>query len=266
LISYCCQNQTNINLHDKKDFFYCIDFYPAFLYPCKVEINKKNQSGQIKLIIFDILIGSNRLTPILSDSALLDKVDFKNFLVLDTISLISMKSDTMTGLDGIGVKNLYCQDTVRNNFYFWSPQKGTTEHKIVEVVIGLLRKKFTTLKYQEYIEQLEQYFNFGLPCKKISNNPLEIRIYGSLTSNNKDELNNFINKLPSDTSIVIDMTNFNRMGTMYYPLFRSLINRNKNIIWVTKDNNQLKEIGIDTLKIVNNIKLGREIVKQKLSK
>jgi hypothetical protein len=266
MISYCCPKQIDKNWYNKDNFIYYIDFYPAFLHPCRIEITKKEQLGQIKLIIFNVLIGSDKLYPILSDSALLNNADFKEFSMLDTISLISMKSNVSIGLDGIGVKNFYCQDTMQNNFYFWSPQKGMPEHKIVEVIIGLLRKKFTSLKHQEYIEQLEQYYDFGLPCKRIKINPFEIRIYGSLTAKHEDELNNFINELPSDKSIVVDMTNFNGMGTMYYSLFRSLINRNKNIIWVIKKNKyQLKEIGVDTLKIVDDIELGRYMTEQKMS-
>lgn len=264
LLAGCSGKTSKVDktLADVKYFAYYTDFSPSFMPSCRISIIKKGEIGQLKLIVYNFRDTSRTLRVAYADSVVLKDSDFNYFFnTLDSISLMTMKTDSSMGLDGIGVQNTCYQDTIKNTFYFWSPNKGSKEHKIVEAVIGLTRQKFTSMKQQEYFESLEQYFDFGLPCKKISDNPYEVRIYGSLSSNEEQELNKFIKDLPSDRPILIDMTNFEGMGTMYYPLFKSLINRNKNIVWATRYKRQLKEIGIDTTKIAPDISTARQWMK-----
>jgi hypothetical protein len=260
-----CSNTTNkvdLTSADANYFAYYVDFGPSFMPSCRISIIKKDKIGQLKLTVYNFRDTSRTLRINYADSVELTESDLKYFFnTLDTISLMEMKSDSSMGLDGIGVHNTCYQDSIKNAFYFWSPNKGSKEHKIVEAVIGLSRQKFTAMKYQEYFESLEQYFDFGLPCKKISDNPYEVRIYGSLSSNEEKELNKFVNELPSDRPILIDMTNFEGMGTMYYPLFKSLITRNNKIVWATRYKQQLKEIGVDTTKIAADIETARQWMK-----
>lgn len=264
LLTSCTYKTCKVDatLADVCYFAYYVDFDPSFMPSCRISIIKKDKIGQIKLTVYNFRETSRTLGINYADSVVLTESDFKYFFnTLDTISLIKMKSDSSMGCDGIGVHNTFYQDSIKNAFYFWSPNKGSKEHKIIEAVIGLSRRKFTGMKYQEYFESLEQYFDFGLPCKKISDNPYEVRIYGSLSSNEEQELNKFINKIPSDRPVLIDMTNFEGMGTMYYPLFKSLITRNTKIVWATKYKQQLKEIGVDTTKIAADIETARQWMK-----
>lgn len=243
-------------------FAYYVDFAPSFMPSCRISIIKKDRIGQIKLTVYNFIdtSGTTRINYV--DSVELTESDFKYFFnTLDTISLMKMKSDSSIGLDGIDVNNTCYKDSIKNTFYFWSPNKGSKEHKIVEAVVGLSRQKFTAMIYQEYFESLEQYFDFGLPCKKINDSPHEVRIYGILSLNEEKELNKFINELPANRPILIDMTNFEGMGTMYYPLFKSLIDRNPKIVWVTRNKQQLMEIGVDTTKIFEDIEIARQWLK-----
>jgi hypothetical protein len=254
---------TNCSVNTTKDeatpveascFEYYTKFSPAFLHSSKISISKKNNIGQIKLTVFNFL--DTNLS--FSDSAVLSASDFNFFFrKLGSISLMKMKSSRSMGLDGIGVHNMYLQDNRKNQFYFSSPIKGSKEHQIVEAIIGLSQLNLKDTKSKEYLESLEQYFDFGLPCKKISDNPYEVRIYGSLSSDEEQELTNFIQAIPSDQPVVIDMTNFEGMGTMFYPLFKSLIKRNKQIIWAKKHATQLIEIGVDTAQIEPDIQAAR---------
>ena len=260
-----CSNKTSQfdeTLVNANYFAYYADFAPSFMPSCRISIIKKDRIGQIKLTVFNFIdtSGTTRINYV--DSLELTESDFKYFFnTLDTISLMKMKSDSSIGLDGIVVNNTCYKDSIKNTFYFWSPNKGSKEHKIVEAVVGLSRQKFKAIKYQEYFESLEQYFDFGLPCKKINDSPYEVRIYGSLSSNEEKELNKFINELPANIPILIDMTNFEGMGTMYYPLFKSLIDRNTKIVWATRYKQQLKEIGVDTTKIFEDIETARQWLK-----
>ena len=269
---------------DPDYFAYYVSFSPAFLQSSRISIIRENGKGLIKFTVFKFYENSTVVTNVYkgypqiffndttrkvrkidySDSTALSQADFKYFFTtLGNISLIKMESDSTFGFDGIAIFNICYQGKDKNVFFYWSPRKGSKGHKIVEAVIGLSRLKFTSKKYTEYFESLEQYFEFGLPCKKISENPFEVRIYGNLTSSNELELTKFIDDLPSDKPILIDMTNFGGMATMFYPLFNSLITRNKRVYWATAYNSQLIEIGVDTAKIANDIETARKWMKSK---
>ena len=202
-----------------------------------------------------------------ADSATLTKDDINYFFTaVDSLSVLKMKSPEYPGgTDGITVYNNITLDTSRNEFKFWSPRRNRNpqEHKLVEAILALSRRKFAMLKQQEYFESLEQYFDFGLPCKITSTNPLEVRVYGDLSANEEQELNTFVNSLPIDKPILIDMTNFNGMGTRFYPLFKSLLKRNPDIVWVTNTKGeslkQVQEIGVPVNRIVNSVTDGRAL-------
>lgn len=258
-----CSKQTNSSKIPPNYFAYYADFLPSFMEPCRIEIVSKTNIGRMKITVFKPTKQDREI--LFTDSTVLDKVDLNSFFnTLDSISLLKFKPGKENmGLDGIKVYNTVYSDSATNEFKFWSPRKTTEpkEHKIVEAVIELARKKFYTLRHQEYFESLEQYFDYGLPCKIISQNPYEIRIYGILSIDESYYLNNFIKSLPHDKPILIDMTNFQSMGTIFYPLFKNLTERNKNVLWATSYTRQLKEIGVDTSTIFADIESARTKLK-----
>lgn len=248
-------------------FAYQGEYHPSFMPSCTFAIKTNDGAGRIKLTVFN---DRDSLRPALfTDSAALGKDDLRFFFTaLDSVPLFKMATKESNGLDGITVYNIVSQDSLHNKFKFWSPRKkgNPEEHKLVEAVLGLSRRKFTSLKQQEYFESLEQYFDFGLPCRVTSTEPFEVRIYGGLSSNEEEALHKFVHDLPSNKPMLIDMSNFNGMGTMFYPLFRSLVKRNPNIVWVVaspKTNGfaQLHEMGISSSRINTTITNGRNQIK-----
>lgn len=252
--------------HDKQyQFRYRGEYYPSFMPPCIISIVARDSTQRITLRAYD----DRRATPvtIVEDSAHLSSADLTFFFSkLDTIPVLKMRTKEQLGTDGITVYNTISRDSVQNKFQFWSPRKDSSpqEHKLVEAVLGLARRKFTTQQEQEYFESLEQYFDFGLPCKVTNTNPFEVRMYGSLSSDNEKELTRFVEQLPSDCPILIDMTNFEGMGTMFYPLFRRLLARNPHIVWVASkwSQKQLQELGVPAASITMTITDGRARIQQ----
>lgn len=248
-------------------FAYQGEFYPSFMHSCTFVIKTNDGAGRLKMTVFN---DRDSLRPALfADSAALNKDDLRFFFTaLDSVQLFKMATKESYGLDGITVYNVVSQDSLHNKFKFWSPRKkgAPQEHKLVEAVIGLFRRKFTSLKQQKYFELLEQYFDFGLPCRVTSTEPFEVRIYGGLSSNEEAALNKFVHDLPTDKPMLIDMTNFNGMGTMFYPLFRSLLKRNPNIVWVASPETngfaQLHEMGVPSSRIDTTITGGRNQIKR----
>jgi hypothetical protein len=244
-------------------FSYQGDYYPSFLPSSTISIMTTPDVQRMWLSIYQYRDTVKTLT--LATSAALSPADQAFFATkLAGVPVLKMRTKEQLGTDGITVYNTISRDSVQNKFHFWSPRKASApqEHKLVEAVLGLARRKFTTQQEQEYFESLEQYFDFGLPCKVTSTNPFEVRMYGSLSSDNEQELTRFVEQLPSDRSILIDMTNFEGMGTMFYPLFQRLLARNPRIVWVASkwSQKQLQELGVPADRMTMTTAAGRALI------
>ena len=160
------------------------------------------------------------------------------------------EKERLPGTDGITVnvisKLLVGNDTLR----FWSPRRETQSeyYLILDPIFATMRAHLIEQAEINYIEQLEQYFDFGFPIKQISDNPLKYRIYGALSVDDETtkKLDDFISSVPTDEPLVIDMSNFQSMGTLFYPNFQRLLGRNNQIKWLANEGayQQLVEIGI----------------------
>jgi hypothetical protein len=264
IFSTVCSGQTPAS-----DFALSLDFAPSFIAPCKVTIFCKPDSNRIEFTIYkDINNGDmglktqaalartdlNTLEDFLKNYQF-SKNSWRDKLGTDTIVFEGKTMVVNTGgLDGITVNGSFTQNNDGREFSFWSPRKGSENNKLVKLIFTLLCKSFPEEKIINYIEQLEGYFPFGLGLKKISDNPLKYKLYGAITSHEEKEITSFINNLPSDRDVFIDLSNFNGMGTMFYPLFKSLTAKNKRIYWVKpspKGLQQLCEIGVPMENILN---------------
>jgi hypothetical protein len=152
------------------------------------------------------------------------------------------------GLDGISVfvvsNRLKANDTIE----FWSPSREGSDnvyYQLLDPVFTVMKKYMTADAEMMYVEQLEQYFDYGVPIKKTGNN--EFRIYGALSyfEHVTNAINSLIHDIPSGESVVIDMSNFEGMGTIYYPHFKKLLAKNNQIKWIVNERarQQLLEIG-----------------------
>jgi hypothetical protein len=150
------------------------------------------------------------------------------------------------GLDGISLVMNINGDTI----HCWSPSRKTqaSYYYILDPLFKLLYDSYPQDEQVRYIELLEQYFEYPLPIKQVSKNPIVFKIYGSLSVDEESTkaLNQFIDSLPPDQPITIDMTNFQGMGTLYYPNFRNLIRKNTLITWLANQEaeEQLLAIGV----------------------
>ncbi|MDJ1486224.1 hypothetical protein QNI16_37420 [Cytophagaceae bacterium YF14B1] len=244
-----------------------IDFRPSFIDQCLVDITVKEGKGDIEIILKSLERDKSVPSQVISQQKVLDKDSLESSIkLIDMDSLFACKTLETFGLDGISV-SVHLKDIQRTNeFTFWSPRKATepTEHQLVEVVLELIRQHFTDDSYQNYLEQLEQYFEFGLPAKIKSVDPFVVRIYGSLSVYEKDELTQFLQDLPVAKPILMDMSNFNGMGTILYPVFQSLLSHTNRIIWVANHyaKDQLLAIGVQPEDIVQDFQTGIAQIKR----
>lgn len=109
-----------------------------------------------------------------------------------------------------------------------------------------------------YWRTLENYFPHPFSFRKEGKGYI---LYGTLSANDENtrQLNALIDQFPANRPVVIDARYFNGMDTFYYPYFRRLLRKNKQISWIKPINgayqpsswgrplngrNQLNETGV----------------------
>lgn len=218
-----------------------VDFYPSFITNSTLTIKKKSNGFTIQLHADKIkeksfTIDSNLVE---LDSFLVD-YRFKHKGAIDTIGEEKKIEDGDTvvsyllsfGTDGINVYGKLKNVNDEKTFKFWSPDSGDKNHELIEILFKLMYEQFKSQESINYLEQLEQYFDFGLGLRKLNDNPLTYKLYGSISSNELEELYVFFDSLPIDKVVNIDMSNFNGMGTMFDEDFLELSETHDLIRWV----------------------------------
>lgn len=243
-----------------QSFVYQGDFYPAFLPTATFVIRTHQEAGQLKLTRYKSRSSREQLV----DSVALTERELRTFFsALDSVPLLKMTTKEQAGTDGITVENSVSRNGVHNHFRFWSPKKPSQEHQLVEAVLGLARRKFLQPQ-KAYFESLEEYFDFGLPCEITSTDPYEVRIHGVIYGEEKwvKDLQAFLQRLPTEQPILIDMTNSHGMASNCFPVFRTFLARNERVMWVPPPAalTDLKEMGVPTRQIAKTVAEGRQLV------
>jgi hypothetical protein len=251
------------------DYVLTLSFAPSFMTSSELSIQVKGDS-----CIFNIFFNKSyksqqelfetKAVPASKSKALTSFIKdymFQPKQKLDTVGSRKplIQGDSVTayainiGLDGINVYGTFNQNNVVNKFAFWSPDKGTKNAELIAIVFNLIGNAFTDQKTINYIEQLQQYFPHQLGLKKLSNNPLTYKLFGSISANEKDDLYNFLKHLPLHKKVIIDMSNYSGMGTMFYDDFNQYCANNENIFWLNPSPRgliDLNKIGISNDQIM----------------
>lgn len=228
-------------------------FYPSFHHPVKLKLYKSREDGYLTFIVLD---KKDEMKAILTDSVLLTKNDFAVFFKkLRNTSLLKIPNDsTRTGNDGITLKTKILQDGQVYQFESWSPPRND----FLDALFELLNKKLPA--QENYIEDIQTYFDYGLPVKIKSTAPFIARFYGGISIDFYDELLKFFKKVPKRRKAVLDMSNFWVMGKIFYDDFEEFDLSHPKLIWVIPSNKReyFKEIGIDSSKMVESLNLAME--------
>jgi hypothetical protein len=218
-ILYSCDNNQKLK---KVEFL----FAPSFLNITKFTIDienktieeyssqtsyteyKKNEENQIKEITKDTLIVHYKKTFKISNENL---QDFLNELELSQLNK-SLKHGEKC-LDGVGFRiskinmkndtiSLTTSNPLRNNKY-------KTDFKILDAFFKLSYKTINDYKGICIVENIQDYFNYGLPIRLVNKNPLEYRVWGSVSGCREDnqKLIAFFNKLPNNKPVLFDLRN-----------------------------------------------------------
>jgi len=76
------------------------------------------------------------------------------------------------------------------------------------------------------------YLDLGLPARDRGGAPRRLQLFGRLSSSQEAALTAFFATVTEDEAVVVDMRNFDGMGTLLYPLFRRFARRPGATAWV----------------------------------
>ncbi len=223
-----------------------VDFHPSFLKKSKLIINSNINGYSIFINGDDFEESSNvpdSLCVVLEN--FFEQYDFSHKGSIDTIGQekIVENGDTIIyyqlsmGTDGIDVYGELINKNRFRTFKFWSPDKLSKNHELVQLLFEIMYNSYSNTKTIDYLEQLEQYFDFGLGLRKLNDDPLTYKLYGSISANEVDELYAFFDSLPVDKKVYIDMSNFNGMGTMFDEDFLELSETHRLVTWINCSEN-----------------------------
>lgn len=142
------------------------------------------------------------------------KSDLRAFLYdLRKVNLDSLDYNTNAVLDGIGMKLVVTND----NDKFISPllasplrtKKGDDIYKILDPFFNLVYSNVDNYNDYLYIENVQKYFDYDFPIKKVSNNQLEYRVWGNVIGEGESgiQLVKFLEKLSNSEPILFDVRN-----------------------------------------------------------
>jgi hypothetical protein len=148
------------------------------------------------------------------------------------------------GLDGITVDYDIQSETIHRKLAIWCP-----DDQIAPELSALTRWCWDRLygqnrDYDSYLEQLFGYFSdWGSPIFRLGN---RLKLFSALTPKCLDELENHFAWLAEIPDPIVDMTNFERMGTLLYPTFKNFAQANPLVRWHVNEKaaRALNDVGV----------------------
>jgi hypothetical protein len=130
------------------------------------------------------------------------------------------------------VTGAHLNGETKQEMSFNNPQAGSAEHKMMELLFTLWYTHFNKAETVDYLEDLEQYFDFGLGIKILKEEPLTYKLYGKVTAYDAPQFRAFLDIIPVDTVVHIDVSNFQSMGRMFYPTLTDFNDTHPKLLWI----------------------------------
>lgn len=193
-----------------------IEIHPSFLNPCYLEITNQQLTIEIKTRSSD----SNTTGKWHFDIA---ERDSKKIAALTHEIIKESKNDQRIILDGVSLRCSIQTNDIQKEYTFRCPEANTPELELVLSYLTFLEEQKLDDNLNDYLELLEGYFIYRLPVKEFNEDTYRVRIYGSLSIYEKNELTDLLSRVASkNQSIIIDMRNSLGMGTALYSCFEPL--------------------------------------------
>ena len=194
-----------------------LSFYPSILESASITLEKEGDRYFIQLTVNDSIGDSSAV----SVKAIEDLMAyFDSYRVLPDTSRQPMVPH---------INGLFSQDELVKSIAFNRPKRGSKNHELVEILLAIMYARFDDVPTINYLENLEQQFDFGLGLKLLSKEPIIYKLYGRVSYFESDAFYAFLLSLPVDKEIKIDMSNFKSMAKLFYPTLREVALKNPQL-------------------------------------
>src|SRR6185369_6862103 len=92
------------------------------------------------------------------------------------------------GVDGMSIVGFSLKGGNERRFEAWSPGPSSKTHRFVHLLYQLAGHNLGSAEIKERLEEIHGYLRLGLPWKVVSDMPLVVRIFGSLSATDMPEL------------------------------------------------------------------------------
>jgi hypothetical protein len=166
---------------------------------------------------------------------------------VDALRPETLQSTSICGVDGMSVT--VCHSTVDavHEISSWSPSEETPQGRLVLLLYRLAWDVLVEPISIQRLEQLHGYLGLGLPTRWVEGNIRQLRIFGGLSTQWTNELQTLFSTISRNEPLIVDMSNFDGMGTLLYPMFFEFAGSHHRLAWIASayPKQQLAEAGID---------------------
>lgn len=159
----------------------------------------------------------------------------------------TIKVEEVLACDGMTVRASYECGDIEAVFDFWCPNPTSQAGQFVNLIYDLAWRVLTERPSIERLEQLHGYLRFDLPARLVAGEITKLRLFGSLSvgGDAEMELTGLLDSIPDSTPLVVDMTNFEGMATLLFPIFVKFAARQPIMAWAVtgRARQQIEEMG-----------------------
>lgn len=249
-------------------------FLPSFHPECLLSVTDQDGAGAIELLSMQVSLyhygyllqekASGQLNPDNPipaepvrwiESAPLSSADIENIrLPIQSFVRSNPKNLPSAGMDGMTLQLEYW-DVGRSPLIgsAWSPAPDRLPdiHRLVTAVYSVALDRLTDEKSQRLLEKLFGYLRLGLPAKDLGGTPRVLRLFGRFSTEYEKQLQAFLSAVAPGEAVLMDLSNFEGMGSLLYPLFAEFARRPGKTVWWASSlaETPLREISIPSDRI-----------------
>lgn len=150
---------------------------------------------------------------------------------VDELNPKMIRDQSSIGLDGISIVASWNSGEAAVSFEAWSPSPESRPGRFLGLIYDLGWQVVKEHVSIERLEQLHGYLRAGLPVRMVKGAVKCLRIFGSLSSTEETALRSLFSSLLNDDPIIVDMTNFDGMGTLLHPAFVEFSSSRPQLVW-----------------------------------
>lgn len=139
------------------------------------------------------------------------------------------------GIDGISVDVETSKGPSASDFHAWSPDLASPQGRCVDIVFQLAWNYVEENDSAKRLEEIFGYIYNTIPHRVFHGRPLTLKIFGCLSSAQEEKLVQTLDQFRDAPAVLVDMSNFEGMGTLLHPVFQTFAHGAGRKAWLVND-------------------------------